>query len=497
MWNMLCTSLWQAIGECMKFLRVLVIFSTILAAACDHELNQIKRSDPTSSIKSETIPSNIDWTIPDTPESGGNPDFCNGELSQNYDDGDFENFKGCTAVAIFKGKKVGDILKRIESQKKVLELTKQFASQRSMKVHLVTEFKRSSHDQCLYNPRDLTCETGLAVWFASGPGYSNFIRDLNAELEKSEGQYSLEFLVRPVWNVNFQGYLEHCGRYGMFGFLNGDPLGSTYNTEEANSLAVSHIAILKEFDARKKASLSDGMKYLLKNIPRTTAFRTDHYSYLPESERWAEAFDFLTSDPSGYLFVAVEVEPKAPVYAGDFETRIPLKNVVAENTNLIVGNRCVSRFLSPHHMTASGVFRNDQDGKLMMIFQNEALGRDRNRKPVGSPICPAGTHLPGVREMVDFAVAHGAKGTLPYREGQLAPSGYTTVIDLLPDGTKDSFYYSRDGYVAPAGELGSGWWLTSSLGHSGYSTYGFYADTGRIYGTDDLNDAGAVRCLKD
>jgi len=116
--------------------------------------------------------------------------------------------------------------------------------------------------------------------------------------------------------------------------------------------------------------------------------------------------------------------------------------------------------------------------------------------------CPAGTHLPTIRELAKKGQALGAKGILEVN--QVTPDsvlfdGYYKISAINPNGEKDEFYYSNAGYKRPDGDLGNNNFWSSSV-DSNYSDRAFVFDgfggTANGTGVRDYNfDDTAVLCF--
>lgn len=101
-----------------------------------------------------------------------------------------------------------------------------------------------------------------------------------------------------------------------------------------------------------------------------------------------------------------------------------------------------------------------------------------------------GMHLPSARELAQLSASMGAAGI-----SETAKDGFYQVSVKNADGKADSFYFSYAGYKRPAGDLGSNWFWSSSVGSGSsdvaYDLHGGYGAL--VY--DLRNYEGAVRCV--
>lgn len=103
-----------------------------------------------------------------------------------------------------------------------------------------------------------------------------------------------------------------------------------------------------------------------------------------------------------------------------------------------------------------------------------------------------GMSLPDVRKLVDLAVSFGAKGIVNSCDSHKLCEQIWTKKQ---DGSPDTFFYSREGYQTPAGELGQeSLWSSSAVVNDPTQIYILYGKTGRILYTGSWNHA-AVRCV--
>lgn len=103
-----------------------------------------------------------------------------------------------------------------------------------------------------------------------------------------------------------------------------------------------------------------------------------------------------------------------------------------------------------------------------------------------------GLRLPTVRELAKLAASFGAQFS------ETSKSGFERIHTVEQNGTNDTFYFIRDGYKAPSGDLGSYFFWSSSahpdLG-SLENVYGLEGDTGYLFPIWKEADEGAVRCI--
>lgn len=137
---------------------------------------------------------------------------------------------------------------------------------------------------------------------------------------------------------------------------------------------------------------------------------------------------------------------------------------------------------------AAGEILRDADGSIRYMNQHDAM-----------KACPAGTHLPTIRELAKESQARGAIGILEVNQGNSdgVPTGYYKISAINPNGQKDEFYFNCEGYKRPNGDLGNNWFWSSSL-HSNYSDFGYLLNGGSGfvgYGDSPDNNNPAVLCV--
>jgi hypothetical protein len=79
--------------------------------------------------------------------------------------------------------------------------------------------------------------------------------------------------------------------------------------------------------------------------------------------------------------------------------------------------------------------------------------------------CPAGKHLPTIREIAQASVQRGAGGLLEVNQvnPDQTPAGYRLVSAANLDGTKDDFYFNAGRFEALDGEVGNTFVWSSSI----------------------------------
>ena len=94
-----------------------------------------------------------------------------------------------------------------------------------------------------------------------------------------------------------------------------------------------------------------------------------------------------------------------------------------------------------------------------------------------------GSRLPTARELAEEATRYGAEILeLSQAPTGKVPEGYYRINAKNPNGTTDSFYYSRQNYKRPSGDLGNYWVWSSSL-HPVFDdvAFDFYGADGFLY----------------
>lgn len=157
---------------------------------------------------------------------------------------------------------------------------------------------------------------------------------------------------------------------------------------------------------------------------------------------------------------------------------------------LLVG---LSFFASASQVDQFGIVRN-ADGTIFEMTQRQALSA-----------CPAGMHLPTIRELVLEAVSLGS-WLLEEKDVEVGkdPFSYDRYSVTNPDGTTDAFWYSFLGYYNgrkfPDNDLTKNWFWSSSLDLErpdlALDFRGFFGRLG--YGfADRAEELRAVRCFAD
>jgi hypothetical protein len=102
-------------------------------------------------------------------------------------------------------------------------------------------------------------------------------------------------------------------------------------------------------------------------------------------------------------------------------------------------------------------------------------------------------HLPSARELAKLSMSYGAKGIV---DACASDDDCYSVTAINADGRFDSFNFSIAGYQPPAGDLGSNWFMSSSVGDEpyGYGFFGLRGETGYVFSVDRAY-SGAVRCV--
>jgi|GEM_PF-5968217 len=107
-----------------------------------------------------------------------------------------------------------------------------------------------------------------------------------------------------------------------------------------------------------------------------------------------------------------------------------------------------------------------------------------------------GGHLPSARELIQWSISFGAKGFVDSCDTGDANCFSVRNIENA-DGEKVQFSFSRSGYQAPAGELGTNWFWSSSV-HSkfpDFSTLLFAGDRGSLIRSHGPKFTAAVLCV--
>lgn len=109
--------------------------------------------------------------------------------------------------------------------------------------------------------------------------------------------------------------------------------------------------------------------------------------------------------------------------------------------------------------------------------------------------CPAGTHLPTVRELAKECQKRGAKGI--FEVSEVDPNdppfffGKISAINL--DGAKDEFYFEEKGYQPGDGLEDSFYWTSSIDAVRSYEAYILHGD--QLYAGPWAHGANAVFCI--
>lgn len=103
-----------------------------------------------------------------------------------------------------------------------------------------------------------------------------------------------------------------------------------------------------------------------------------------------------------------------------------------------------------------------------------------------------GAHLPSARELAQLSKSFGARGIV--RSCGLDKK-CLSILAINADGTSDSFNYSYAGYQRPSGDLGDGWfWSSSVLPVVSNGAYGLNTDYGAI-DVGVVDHDSTVRCV--
>lgn len=138
-------------------------------------------------------------------------------------------------------------------------------------------------------------------------------------------------------------------------------------------------------------------------------------------------------------------------------------------------------------LDSDGLLRSE-DGRLLHLSQPEAM-----------KACPEGTRLPTIRELAKISQTRGAKGILEANQDDEIPAGYEKISAINFDGQEDEFYFSREGYKHPEGDLGESWMFWSSSVHSSFSYLAWYLNgySSQMAYVSGYKDYGAVMCVPD
>jgi hypothetical protein len=125
----------------------------------------------------------------------------------------------------------------------------------------------------------------------------------------------------------------------------------------------------------------------------------------------------------------------------------------------------------------------NSDGNFLHLNQYDANSFCRNK----------GLRLPTARELAHFSQSQGAQGI-----SETPKDGYRLVKGLDSEGNQDYFYFSSQGYMRPAGDLGKKYFWSSSM-HPNYPGYAYGLDgyDGAIVTNDvKVNFGVRVRCVQ-
>lgn len=159
---------------------------------------------------------------------------------------------------------------------------------------------------------------------------------------------------------------------------------------------------------------------------------------------------------------------------------------------LLIGIFLVGADVLADTVDRDGILRDDR-GNVIWMTQAEAIEACTRH----------GMRLPTVRKLAELSQAQGAKGILEITEvkDQAIPGGYYLVDSKNPDGNIDQFYFNRDGYNTPGGDLGRKWFWSSSVGPSsgsgGYYSFGLNGNSGGIGTGNGGYDGLIARCFID
>jgi hypothetical protein len=403
-----------------------------------------------------------------------------------------ENVKGCTAVAVFTGTR-SNIADMLEWNGAAFKKAQEVLKNHGFSAHVSAHYTHGFFENCQTSlPGVLPCQPGIAIWFNSSVGYSDFLKDLSNQLTSVKGGFTLTAISRPAWDIYLNAKTNYCNANNPHsqnpitaGSL--ESTGGPYSLDQIDGLAASHRQLLSAIGSHFQLSFADGANFFVNNLPSTTRWypHTNH--------------DSLTDDLPGELELSVHATAYSHVYVQDFSTNLWI-DADSENgqSKMTLKNRCDSEASEPFHMDGDGFVRNDGNGKLHYVFQYEALGGGLygTTHPLA---CSANWHLPTIRELAKWAQASGAKGILETAQvpsGQ-APSGYQLVnAKNLADGAKDDFYYNNSGYVPPAGDMGHVWFGTSSiLSLYGGEAFVFHGVNAAIANAEADHNTSAIRCF--
>ena len=125
-------------------------------------------------------------------------------------------------------------------------------------------------------------------------------------------------------------------------------------------------------------------------------------------------------------------------------------------------------------LDSDGILRKS-DGSIRFMDHYEATGIDKQSgKKVRPDVCAVhGAHLPTILELAQISESFGAAGVLKNADGTIVSYeqarkiqmafGYQLVKAINPDGSKNEFYYSFQGYHRPQGLLGDRRFWSSSI----------------------------------
>lgn len=142
--------------------------------------------------------------------------------------------------------------------------------------------------------------------------------------------------------------------------------------------------------------------------------------------------------------------------------------LISKNVLFLIGILSLSTAVSGYSEQIGDLLR---DGSGQVQFMNQRLA--------GRACAAKNGRLPTIREFAQESQSNGAKGILEV--GQVdpgnVPPGYDRIWAKNPDGNIDIFYYNRDGYRPPQGDLGrhivwSASWIDSFDGLAFSSSYG-------------------------
>lgn len=150
---------------------------------------------------------------------------------------------------------------------------------------------------------------------------------------------------------------------------------------------------------------------------------------------------------------------------------------------------------------AEGVLRND-DGSIRYVPFEEVRGRSHDGSGAGPDICERefpgwNLYLPTIRDLAMIAQAAGAKGVLEWPRNTLHWS-YRLVKAINRGRGFEKFYFSSQGYVRPAGDVGDNkFWSSSTYASWIPGSYVLNGRTGGIeHGVAEYVKVAAVRCVR-